>query len=61
MSKTFVFDYEYIIPEVDSDTITLADDNATLEDAEEAIYDYLSEKLPPEVTGVSIEMVKEVN
>lgn len=60
MSKTFVFDYEYIIPEVDSDTITL-DDNATLSDAEEAIYEYLEEKLPPEVTGVSIEMVKEVS
>lgn len=59
MSKTFVFDYEYIIPEVDSDTLTL-DDNATLSDAEEAAYEYLSEKLPPEVTGVSIEMIKEV-
>lgn len=59
MSKTFVFDYGYIIPEVDSDTITL-EDNSTLADAEEAAYEYLFEKLPPEVTGVSIEMVKEV-
>jgi hypothetical protein len=60
MSKTFAFDYEYIIPEVDSDTITL-DDNASLADAEEAIYEYLAEKLPPEVTGVNIEMMKEVS
>ena len=56
MTKTYAVTYEYIIPETDTVTVEAED----IQDAEATAYEMLEETLPPEVKGVSIEMIKEV-
>jgi hypothetical protein len=53
---TFEVEYEYIIPEYGVTTV-MAD---SVDQAEEAALEQLSESLDPEIKGVSIESIREL-
>lgn len=54
---TYEVDYEYIIPQYGVTTV-VAD---SIDKAEDVALEQLSESLDPEVTGVSIEAIKELS